>query len=235
MLKGKGFVFESETDTEVIPKLAKYLYDRRVAELADESAAKEGMTGDVAAGGVCEGPSFHSVVSEVVEALEGAYALVFKSLHFPGELVACRRGSPLILGIKVQGASDTPTASTLASMNASSVYSQGNSNKPAEYFFASDASAVVEHTKSVLYLEDDDVAHVCLGRYHVYRVDRDHPSGPTRAPTHDRVVQTLQMEVHQIMKGGYDHFMQKEIHEQPQSLIGTMRGRGGPRFLSSFC
>jgi glucosamine--fructose-6-phosphate aminotransferase (isomerizing) len=77
MLVRKGFVFESETDTEVIPKLAKYLFDKHETP-----------------------PSFLQLVTEVMQQLEGAYALLFKSSHFPGEVVACKRGSPLILGIK---------------------------------------------------------------------------------------------------------------------------------------
>ena len=77
MLEKHGFVFTSSTDTEVIPKLAKYLYDR-----SDQSL------------------SFTELVMTVMRQLEGAYALLFKSSHFPGELVACKRGSPLILGLK---------------------------------------------------------------------------------------------------------------------------------------
>jgi len=95
-----------------------------------------------------------------------------------------------------------------------------------EYFFASDASALVEHTKSVLVLEDDDVAHVANGRYNVYRHDREaHGKPGEEQQSVSRVILTLQMEVSQIMKGEFSHFMQKEIHEQPESLIGTLRGR----------
>lgn len=95
-----------------------------------------------------------------------------------------------------------------------------------EYFFASDASALVEHTKSVLVLEDDDVAHVAHGRYNVYRADREAQGKPAEEQQSvSRVILTLQMEVSQIMKGEFSHFMQKEIHEQPESIIGTLRGR----------
>jgi len=90
MLVRKGFVFESETDTEVIPKLAKYLFDKHEVP-----------------------PSFLQLVTEVMQQLEGAYALLFKSPHFPGEVVACKRGSPLILGIKqtAPDAGNTPYVS----------------------------------------------------------------------------------------------------------------------------
>ena len=94
--------------------------------------------------------------------------------------------------------------------------------RPAEYYFASDASALVEHTKSVVVLEDDDVAHIAAGRYHVYH---HHGRPGQQHESVARVILTLQMEVSQIMKGEYSHFMQKEIHEQPESIIGTLRGR----------
>jgi len=75
-LTRKGYVFESDTDTEVIPKLTKYLYDK-----------------------FHEKCTFRQLVMEVCRQLQGAYALAFKSKHYPGELVAAKRGSPLILGI----------------------------------------------------------------------------------------------------------------------------------------
>mmetsp|Transcript_4396 Transcript_4396/g.8137 ORF Transcript_4396/g.8137 Transcript_4396/m.8137 type:complete len:682 (+) Transcript_4396:62-2107(+) len=187
MLIRKGYEFESDTDTEVIPKLAKYLYDMKDKPV-----------------------SFFELVTEVMKQLEGAYALLFKSTHYPNEIVACKRGSPLILGIK----NDQQTA------RMSSTQPQQRS---VEYFLASDPSALVEHTKSVLVLEDDDVAHLFDGEYNVYRVDRESEGNDARAV--DRVTMTLQIEVSQIMKGEFSHFMQKEIHEQPESLMGTLRGR----------
>lgn len=76
-LTKEGEVFQSDTDTEVIPKLCRFLYNR-----------------------LPEPIPFPQLVCEVVKQLEGAYALLFKSSVYPGELVACRRGSPLILGVK---------------------------------------------------------------------------------------------------------------------------------------
>ena len=73
----EGESFETETDTEVIPKLCRFLYSRLPEHIP-----------------------FPQLVCEVVKQLEGAYALLFKSSVYPGELVACRRGSPLILGMK---------------------------------------------------------------------------------------------------------------------------------------
>jgi len=106
--------------------------------------------------------------------------------------------------------------------------------QPIEYFVASDASAVIEHTKRVLYLEDDDIAHIAEGgaltatsclfflliaELHIHRLRRDDTVSSVRA------IETLEIELAEIMKGQYDHFMQKEIYEQPESVVNTMRGR----------
>lgn len=72
----------------------------------------------------------------------------------------------------------------------------------------------------VVVLEDNDVVHLCKGAYGIFNIG--HPDRSLAVP---RVLQTLEMEVNHIMKGGYDHFMQKEIHEQPESVTETMRGR----------
>ena len=91
--------------------------------------------------------------------------------------------------------------------------------QPIEFFIASDASAVVEHTKRVLYLEDDDIAHIADGELHIHRLRRNDGLSSTRS------IETLEMELAEIMKGQFDHFMQKEIYEQPESVVNTMRGR----------
>ena len=99
--------------------------------------------------------------------------------------------------------------------------------QPIEFFVASDASAVVEHTKRVLYLEDDDIAHIADGEMHISRLRRqesDKPETPGQAST-TRSIETLEIELAEIMKGKFDHFMQKEIYEQPESVVNTMRGR----------
>ncbi|GBF90739.1 hypothetical protein Rsub_03040 [Raphidocelis subcapitata] len=192
ILVSHGEEFVSETDTEVIPKLCKYVYHQLGTKLP-----------------------FPKLVMEVMRRLEGAFALVFKSRHYPGEMVACRRGSPLIVGVKVpQG------KGPLASFRSfSDAYGGAHNSQAIEVWAASDASAVIEHTKKVLVLEDDDVLHVAGGGYGIYNAAN---RGDEAVP---RVLQTLQLEVDQIMKGGYDHFMQKEIHEQPEALLQTMRGR----------
>jgi glucosamine--fructose-6-phosphate aminotransferase (isomerizing) len=91
--------------------------------------------------------------------------------------------------------------------------------QPIEFYLASDPSAIVEHTKRVIYLEDNDIAHITEGELHIHRLKKDSGISAFRS------ILTLEMEIAQIMKGSFDHFMQKEIYEQPESVVNTMRGR----------
>uniref|UniRef100_A0AAQ4PQK0 glutamine--fructose-6-phosphate transaminase (isomerizing) n=1 Tax=Gasterosteus aculeatus aculeatus TaxID=481459 RepID=A0AAQ4PQK0_GASAC len=212
-LINKGYEFESETDTEVIPKLTKYVYDNR---------ENDGIT-------------FSTLVERVILQLEGAFALVFKSWHFPGEAVSTRRGSPLLIGVRSE---QELTTDNIPIQYNSVHYNEGVQEKnshnrpdssspidcvgdgrPVEYYFASDASAIIEHTNKVLYLEDNDIAVVKAGKLSILRVKHQVGEDPVRA------IMTLQMELQQIMKGNFDAFMQKEIFEQPESVVNTMRGR----------
>ncbi|KAM7417769.1 hypothetical protein PAMA_017423 [Pampus argenteus] len=212
-LINKGYEFESETDTEVIPKLIKYIYDNR---------ENDSIT-------------FSTLVEMVIQQLEGAFALVFKSRHFPGEAVSTRRGSPLLIGVRSEH--ELLTEHIPIQYNSAlfkeGVQDKNNHNRPdgsnainsvgdgrdVEYYFASDASAIIEHTNKVLYMEDDDIAVVKNGKLSIHRINRQAGEDPVRA------IQTLQMEMQQIMKGNFDAFMQKEIFEQPESVVNTMRGR----------
>ena len=94
--------------------------------------------------------------------------------------------------------------------------------QPIEFFVASDAAAIVEHTKRVLYLEDDDIAHIAEGELHIHRLRRGEDGHQTPST---RSLETLEIEIAEIMKGKFSHFMQKEIYEQPESVVNTMRGR----------
>lgn len=232
LLVSQGVEFESDTDTEVVPKLAKYYYD-----LALSQGTELG---------------FLDLVTEVVRSLEGAYALLFKSRHFPGELVGCKRGSPLILAIKeaadgagsnapadgagADGSPHSPPSSLSRSLSkslslgphSSGSFARGKKAGATEFYLSSDASAVVEHTKSVIVLEDDEVVHIVGAEFETFRFERDeagairHGALPSKV---QRAIHKLEMEAEQIMKGSYEHFMQKEINEQPESLANTMRGR----------
>ncbi|KAI9216782.1 L-glutamine D-fructose 6-phosphate amidotransferase [Blastocladiella britannica] len=218
VLEKKGYVFESDTDTECVAKLAKYLYDQNKSKNI----------------------SFTSLVKAVIKELEGAFALIFKSVHFPGEMVATRRGSPLLIGVKTNkklkvdfvdvefggeavNEEDHFTAAgekpKIRRSQSRAFLSEDGQPMPIEYFLASDASAVIEHTKRVLYLEDDDIAHLSEGELHIHRLRRDD------GVSSQRTIQTLEMEMAQVMKGQFSHYMQKEIFEQPESVVNTMRGR----------
>ncbi|XP_063217488.1 glutamine--fructose-6-phosphate aminotransferase [isomerizing] 2-like isoform X5 [Bacillus rossius redtenbacheri] len=216
-LEKKGYCFESETDTEIIAKLIHHLYTQH------------------------PNYSFRELVEQVIQQLEGAFALAFKSRHFPGECVATRRGSPLLVGIKAKTRLATDHIPILYSKDADSQnpdhrpHGRGDmpilprsdstaefqplEDKEIEYFFASDASAVIEHTNRVIFLEDDDVAAVKDGMLSIHRLRR------SLDDSHSREIITLKMEIQQIMKGNYSSFMQKEIFEQPESVVNTMRGR----------
>ncbi|CAL1352882.1 unnamed protein product [Linum trigynum] len=199
-----GFTFESETDTEVIPKLAKFVFDK-----ANEEEGTQTVT-------------FSQVVLEVMRHLEGAYALIFKSRHYPNELIACKRGSPLLLGVK-ELAEDNNSGP--AFQDAKFLSKDG---RPKEFFLSSDPNAIVEHTKKVLVIEDGEVVHLKDGNVSILKFPNDkgrHGGTIARPASVQRALSVLEMEVEQINKGGYEHYMQKEIHEQPESLTTTMRGR----------
>uniref|UniRef100_UPI001659DF12 glutamine--fructose-6-phosphate aminotransferase [isomerizing] 2 isoform X3 n=1 Tax=Halichoerus grypus TaxID=9711 RepID=UPI001659DF12 len=167
--------------------------------------------------------------------LEGAFALVFKSIQYPGEAVATRRGSPLLIGVRSKYKLSTEQipilyrtrnfenvkniCKTRMKRLDSSTCLHAVGDKAVEFFFASDASAIIEHTNRVIFLEDDDIAAVADGKLSIHRVKRLASDDPSRA------IQTLQMELQQIMKGNFSAFMQKEIFEQPESVFNTMRGR----------
>ncbi|XP_060647784.1 glutamine--fructose-6-phosphate aminotransferase [isomerizing] 2-like isoform X2 [Drosophila nasuta] len=219
-LAKKGYEFESDTDTEVFAKLVHHLWKKH------------------------PNYSFRELVEQAIQQVEGAFAIAVKSKHFPGECVASRRSSPLLVAIKTKtrlatdhipilyGKDDKKASSdqelrphgqtrelpVLPRSDSTSEF-MPLEEKEVEYFFASDASAVIEHTNRVIYLEDDDVAAVRDGTLSIHRLKKslDDP--------HAREITTLKMEIQQIMKGNFDYFMQKEIFEQPESVVNTMRGR----------
>lgn len=236
LLSAKGFKFETETDTECIAKLAKYLYDQHPHI------------------------DFVDLAKAVITELEGAYGLLIKSVHYPHEVIAARKGSPLVIGVKTQkrmkvdfvdveyseengalpaeaasqnvalkkqtGNFLTPNAllgapdkSLLHRSQSRAFMTDDGLPMPAEFFLSSDPSAIVEHTKKVMYLEDDDIAHIHEGSLNIHRLKKADGSSNVRS------IQTLELELQEIMKGKFDHFMQKEIFEQPESVVNTMRGR----------
>ena len=119
----------------------------------------------------------------------GAYAIAVYDKNKPKEIVIARLGSPLAIGIGEN-----------------------------EFFIASDASPFIEYTKNAIYLEDEEMAIIRLGKKIKIRKIKDDSLV-------DPYVQELQINLEQIEKGGYNHFMLKEIHEQPKAITDTYRGR----------
>ncbi len=121
----------------------------------------------------------------------GAYAIAVFDKTKPDEIVVARLGSPIAIGV-------------------------GKDLK--EFFIASDASPFIEYTKDAVYLEDEELAIIKIGREVKVRKINDDSFV-------DIKIQELQLNLEQIEKGGYEHFMLKEIYEQPKAITDTFRGR----------
>ncbi|MFH0921747.1 MAG: glutamine--fructose-6-phosphate transaminase (isomerizing) [Fibrobacterota bacterium] len=158
-LRGKGFVFQSETDTEVIPHLIQHFYQGNLEE----------------------------ALTATLKEVHGTYGLAVLSSNERKLVVACK-GSPIILGIIAKG----------------------------RYLVASDITAITEHTRKVVYLADNDVAVLDDRGYRIFNLEN-------RETPHQ--VQTIDWSVAAIEKRGYEHFMRKEIHEQPETLSTVLSGR----------
>jgi glucosamine--fructose-6-phosphate aminotransferase (isomerizing) len=167
-LLGKGYTFQSETDTEVLCNLIAYHYAKEVP----------GNNGD---------SRFVESVRKALRHAEGTYGIVVMSIDAPGELVTARKGSPLILGLG-----------------------------DGESLVASDVSAIVGRTQNVVYLKDGEIAHLTPKNFAITTLT----SGAV-SPVIDKVTWSIA----DAELGGYTHFMEKEIFEQPTALENTMRGR----------
>jgi glutamine---fructose-6-phosphate transaminase (isomerizing) len=118
----------------------------------------------------------------------GAYAIVVMDKEDPSKIVAARKASPLVMGIGEK-----------------------------EFYLASDATPIIEYTKNVVYLNDEQIATVRRdGSFEIKSIDNK-----LQVP----FIQKLELEIEAIEKGGYDYFMLKEIHEQPKTISDAMRGR----------
>jgi glucosamine--fructose-6-phosphate aminotransferase (isomerizing) len=165
-LISRGYIFKSDTDTEVLVNL--------IEEVKKQEKCKLGKAVQLALNNVI-----------------GAYAIAVFDKTKPDELVVARLGSPIAIGV-------------------------GEDSN--EFFVASDASPFIEYTKDALYLEDEELAIIKIGKTIKIRKIKDDSMV-------DANVQQLKLSLDQIEKGGYDHFMLKEIHEQPKAIIDTYRGR----------
>ena len=127
-------------------------------------------------------------VRQALTQVHGAYAIVVMDRQDPHKLVAARKSSPLVIGIGKN-----------------------------EFLVASDATPIVEHTKNVVYLNDEEVATVTLDGQLTIKTLRNEVMTPT--------IHQIELEIEQLEKGGYDYFMLKEIFEQPVTIEECMRGR----------
>jgi len=131
--------------------------------------------------------AFDEAVRLALNQVHGAFAIVVISRQDPEMLVAARKGSPLVVGV-------------------------GNN----EFLMASDASPIIEYTKSVVYLNDSEMAIIKNRTLSIKTItNEDKPA----------YVQELDLQLEMIEKGGFEHFMLKEIYEQPRSIFDSMRGR----------
>jgi len=159
--KKLGYEFKSETDTEVIAHAIDY-------------AIKSSKT-------------LIESVQKVVKLFEGSYGLGIMSSKFPNQIIATRKGSPLVLGIG----------------------SHGN-------YIASDQMALLSKTNKFIFLEEGDVAEIKLDKITIFDLD---------GKLVNRPVIKSKIKAGQVDKGNYDHFMQKEIFEQPQAIRDTLESR----------
>ncbi len=131
--------------------------------------------------------SLEDAVIEALHQVEGAYGIAVISSRDPGKIVAARKGSPLLVGLG-----------------------------DGEYYIASDASAILAHTREVVYLHDGDLAVVDRSGYRIVDLN---------ATTLTRGVSKIDWDLTTMERGGFAHFMLKEIFEQPQTVASTLAGR----------
>jgi glucosamine--fructose-6-phosphate aminotransferase (isomerizing) len=164
-LLGKGFTFDSETDTEVLANLIEYHFEKEPDS---------------------EGRFLRSVQKALFH-VQGTYGLAVLCRGCADEIVVARKSSPLLIGI-------------------------GNG----EMFVASDASAIAQHTRNVVYLNDGEIARLAPSDFFITTL---------RNESVDVVKCELDWQIEDADRGGYEHYMLKEIFEQPRALENAMRGR----------
>ncbi len=147
----RGHTFNSDTDTEVLIHLIEEIYKADNVDLLE-------------------------AVRLALQEVNGAYAIVVMDEEQPDQLIAARKGSPMVIGV-----------------------GEG------EYFIASDATPIIEYTKNVVYLNDNEIALVQRNELLIKRLDN-----VIQTP----YIQELELKLEALEKGGYEHFMLKEIFEQ---------------------
>ena len=162
-LKSKKIKFKSDTDTEVLVQLIGYFY-------------KDGKL------------DFERSVRAALQRVDGAYAIVVLNADFPDMMIAARKGSPLVLGLKDN-----------------------------EFFIGSDVSPIIKHTQQITYLNDSEMAVINGDDYEIKSVDKD-VSLPKK-------VEKIDYKIDDFDKGKFQYFMHKEIHEQVDTILNTLKGR----------
>jgi glucosamine--fructose-6-phosphate aminotransferase (isomerizing) len=158
-LRGEGYEFLSETDTEVLVHLVDRCYEGSLLE----------------------------AVTKALREVEGTYGIACICRDEPGVMVVARRGSPIVIGL---GGDET--------------------------IVASDASAIITHTRQAVYLDDNDIARIEGGKVEIRSLD---------AMPVTRTTSKIDWSADAAEKGGYEHYMLKEIFEQPEAIRNTIRGR----------
>ena len=132
--------------------------------------------------------SFENAVKAALQEVVGAYGIVAICVDEPGKMVAARMGSPLVLGVG-----------------------------DGEYLLASDASPIINYTRNVIYLEDDEFVKIDYSGYEISNINS--------ADVITKTLTKIDLTIEEIEKGEFPHFMLKEIHDQKHSISDTMRGR----------
>ena len=164
-LAKKGFTFQSDTDTEVLVQLIEYA----------EQQHKKGLV---------------NAVRHALRKVIGAYAIAVIDRNNPNQIVAARKGSPLVIGV---------------------------GEKNSEFFIGSDASPIAEYTKNVVYPDDQQIVVCELGKeLQIINLENE--------PI-DVAIHKIDMDLSMLSKGGFRHYMLKEIFDQPSCLSDCMSGR----------
>ncbi|MCF7808366.1 MAG: glutamine--fructose-6-phosphate transaminase (isomerizing) [Candidatus Marinimicrobia bacterium] len=158
-LTNKGYIFNSETDTEIIAALVSQMYDGNLEK----------------------------AVRKALALVVGAYGIAVMHADEPEKIVCSRNGAPLIMAVGEQ-----------------------------EYFVASDVAAVLNHSKDVIYLDNQEIG--------VITKDGINTLSPDDVQI-DKEIHKVTFDLEEIEKSGYEHFMLKEIFSQPQTIYDAMRGR----------